>query len=257
CLLTVTNAILISDMIVPESSSQKARTVTCEGRVARLKCDKGQVIFVNSAIYGRRNKNTCSARRPASQIQNVRCSRSSNKVAESCNGEKGCSISATNSVFGDPCQGTYKYLEVDYTCKCNSQKARTVTCEGRVARLKCGQVIFVNSAIYGRRNKNTCSARRPASQIQNVRCSRSSNKKICPILGTALQGTLTTRALLRNTEKHLCIKSLGHLLSLILICTYRCNGKRVCVIRATNSFFGEPCAGTYKYLEVEYTCYGE
>ncbi|XP_017295446.1 L-rhamnose-binding lectin CSL2-like [Kryptolebias marmoratus] len=204
---------------VPESSSQKARTVTCEGRVARLKCDKGQVIFVNSAIYGRRNKNTCSARRPASQIQNVRCSRSSNKVAESCNGEKGCSISATNSVFGDPCQGTYKYLEVDYTCKLpesSSQKARTVTCEGRVARLKCdkGQVIFVNSAIYGRRNKNTCSARRPASQIQNVRCSRSSNKV-----------------------------------------AERCNGKRVCVIRATNSFFGEPCAGTYKYLEVEYTCY--
>lgn len=36
----------------------------------------------------------------------------------SCNGKNNCTISATNSVFGDPCGGTYKYLEVAYICQC-------------------------------------------------------------------------------------------------------------------------------------------
>lgn len=35
-----------------------------------------------------------------------------------CNGKNSCTISASNSVFGDPCFGTYKYLEVSYVCDC-------------------------------------------------------------------------------------------------------------------------------------------
>ena len=36
----------------------------------------------------------------------------------SCNGKNSCSIQASNSVFGDPCPGTYKYLELAYVCEC-------------------------------------------------------------------------------------------------------------------------------------------
>lgn len=51
-----------------------------------------------------------------------------------CNGKNSCTISASNSVFGDPCYGTYKYLEVSYVCDCkylfssvsaNSQSSHT------------------------------------------------------------------------------------------------------------------------------------
>lgn len=35
-----------------------------------------------------------------------------------CNGKNSCTVSASNSVFGDPCGGTYKYLEVSYVCDC-------------------------------------------------------------------------------------------------------------------------------------------
>ncbi|KAM4568066.1 uncharacterized protein V3H82_012297 [Fundulus diaphanus] len=40
-----------------------------------------------------------------------------------CNGKRNCSVPA-NNVLGDPCQGTYKYLEVNYTCQgvCDSPK---------------------------------------------------------------------------------------------------------------------------------------
>ena len=34
----------------------------------------------------------------------------------------------------------------------------------------------------------------------------------------------------------------------------RCEGRGECVIPANNSEFGDPCPGTYKYLEIIYKC---
>lgn len=36
----------------------------------------------------------------------------------SCNGENSCTVKASNSVFGESCVGTLKYLEVAYVCEC-------------------------------------------------------------------------------------------------------------------------------------------
>uniref|UniRef100_A0A8C4NYQ2 SUEL-type lectin domain-containing protein n=1 Tax=Dicentrarchus labrax TaxID=13489 RepID=A0A8C4NYQ2_DICLA len=91
--------------------------VICEHSVGQLYCDEGQVIVVYGADYGRRDQTTCSYQRPASQTQNVYCLNPTSKVAESCNGKNRCIIKASNSVFGDPCVSTYKYLEVAYTCQ--------------------------------------------------------------------------------------------------------------------------------------------
>ncbi|MEQ2226582.1 hypothetical protein ILYODFUR_028824, partial [Ilyodon furcidens] len=97
--------------------------VTCEHSYATLQCEHGQVIFVYGADYGRRDHTTCSYRRPASQTENVYCSNPTRKVAEICNGKNSCTVRASNSVFGDPCVGTFKYLEVAYTCEYNLQVA--------------------------------------------------------------------------------------------------------------------------------------
>uniref|UniRef100_A0A3P9DLZ7 SUEL-type lectin domain-containing protein n=1 Tax=Maylandia zebra TaxID=106582 RepID=A0A3P9DLZ7_9CICH len=187
------------------------QSVTCEGFQANLQCGEGYFLLVSD--YGRHDKTTCSAGRPASQLQVVQCSSqtSTSVVAESCNGKNSCTISSSNSVFGDPCVGTYKYLEVVYTCH--------ATCEGSEANLQCekGQVLVIHGANYGRRDKTTCSAGRPASQLQ-------------------------------------CVKPFADSLS---ICIQSCNGKNSCTISASNSVFGDPCVGTYKYLEVDYTCHYE
>ncbi|KAM6928933.1 L-rhamnose-binding lectin SML-like [Lycodopsis pacificus] len=90
---------------------------TCENSLANLQCGAGQVIVVYGADYGRRDQTTCIYKRRASQIQNVICSSPTGKVADSCNGRNSCSIRASNSGFGDPCGGTYKYLEVAYICE--------------------------------------------------------------------------------------------------------------------------------------------
>ncbi|XP_035501406.1 L-rhamnose-binding lectin SML isoform X1 [Scophthalmus maximus] len=89
----------------------------CEHSLATLQCGQGQVIQVYGADYGRRDRITCSYARHASQAQNVDCSSPTVRVAESCNGRNSCTIRASNSMFGDPCVGTYKYLEVAYVCQ--------------------------------------------------------------------------------------------------------------------------------------------
>ncbi|XP_029011330.1 L-rhamnose-binding lectin SML-like [Betta splendens] len=93
------------------------RRVVCESSVLVLSCDEGQVLFVYSADYGRRDGTTCSLDRPPEQLRNTQCSQPSSRVAERCNGRRSCTVTANNSAFGDPCVGTYKYLEVFYTCR--------------------------------------------------------------------------------------------------------------------------------------------
>uniref|UniRef100_UPI0037E7FE9E L-rhamnose-binding lectin SML-like n=1 Tax=Semicossyphus pulcher TaxID=241346 RepID=UPI0037E7FE9E len=88
----------------------------CEHTYANLHCDVGQVIEVYGAHYGRRDRSICSFQRPVSQTQNVYCSRPASIVAQRCNGRNSCTIKVSNAELGDPCYGTYKYLEVSYTC---------------------------------------------------------------------------------------------------------------------------------------------
>uniref|UniRef100_A0A3P9DNT7 SUEL-type lectin domain-containing protein n=1 Tax=Maylandia zebra TaxID=106582 RepID=A0A3P9DNT7_9CICH len=194
------------------------QTVTCEESEANLQC--GEVFFfilvIHRADYGRHDQTTCSNLQPHCRLRDVQyavCQTSADSLfisIQSCNGKNSCNISASNSVFGNPCFGTYKYLEVDYTCQFQS-----ATCEGSQANLQCGQVLVIHGADYGRHDKTTCSAGRPASQLQVVQCSSQTSTSVV---------------------------------------AESCNGKNSCTISSSNSVFGDPCVGTYKYLEVVYTC---
>uniref|UniRef100_A0A3B5REP0 SUEL-type lectin domain-containing protein n=1 Tax=Xiphophorus maculatus TaxID=8083 RepID=A0A3B5REP0_XIPMA len=172
-------------------------------------------IYVTSATYGRSNRFTCYVGIPAEQTKNTDWF--SNWILINKSKKRQITISrklTLISVFGDPCVGTYKYLEVIYLCE---KKKSLVACEGTVARLHCGKVTgFTGRATYGRTDKKTCSARRPADQL-------------------------------KNTECFTYAEEVGE----------RCNGKQWCKVKASNYVFGDPCYGTYKYLEVEYICYGE
>ena len=47
-------------------------------------------------------------------------------IKKSCNGRRSCSLYASNSVFGDPCVGTYKYIWVHYRCTRSGKIYKTV-----------------------------------------------------------------------------------------------------------------------------------
>ncbi|CAB1315617.1 unnamed protein product, partial [Coregonus sp. 'balchen'] len=217
------------------------RSITCEGSDALLQCDGGK-IHIERANYGRRQRNVCSIGRPANQLTNTNCLSKSttSKMAARCDGKSQCVVPASNSVFGDPCVGTYKYLDTKYSCVQQQVAISSIICEGSDSQLQCAHTntqpwpsafsssisssssspsyrgkIHIQSANYGRRQRNVCSIGRPDNQLTNTNClSQSTTSKMAE----------------------------------------RCDGKSQCVVPASNSVFGDPCVGTYKYLEVAYTC---
>ena len=80
-----------------------------------LRCAPGHQIDIFSADYGRLSKTVCKH----SATTNTAC-RSPNALAvvkKRCQGSEACSVPATNNIFGDPCGGTHKYLQLTYSCK--------------------------------------------------------------------------------------------------------------------------------------------
>ncbi|KAJ8033658.1 D-galactoside-specific lectin [Holothuria leucospilota] len=66
---------------------------------AKLKCDDWKNKYI-------RDLDDMACRNP----------NSSDVVADKCNGLLQCTISATNKVLGDPCEGVTKYFELYYNC---------------------------------------------------------------------------------------------------------------------------------------------
>ncbi|XP_064652128.1 adhesion G-protein coupled receptor G6-like [Lineus longissimus] len=96
------------------------RMLACEGTSGTLTCRADRPININYANYGRTNSTICSRGRPFERISNTNCSSeaiSLTIVKKKCHGKPECSISASNSIFGEPCFSTYKYLYVNYTCE--------------------------------------------------------------------------------------------------------------------------------------------
>ncbi|XP_046870111.1 L-rhamnose-binding lectin CSL3-like [Hypomesus transpacificus] len=191
-------------------------TDICEAQQATLNCGRS-VINVVSANYGRTDSVTCISGRPANQISKTDCinPKTFQLVASMCNGKTSCSLVASNSVFSDPCFGTYKYLKVTYTCIPPISETTDI-CEAQQATLNCGSsLINVVRANYGRTDSVTCISGRPANQISKTDCI---NPKTFPLVASM------------------------------------CNGKTSCSPVASHSVFSDPCIGTYKYLNVTYTC---
>ncbi|XP_030623525.1 L-rhamnose-binding lectin CSL1 [Chanos chanos] len=137
------------------------RYAACEGQNAHLSCGWG-VIKVTDANYGRTDTHTCSSGRPSQQISHVHCfqSKSLSIMSYRCDGKESCVVHVSNSVFSDPCYGTYKYLDVSYLCL---PYRRSITCERATSTINCGNgVIFVHHANYGRRDLSICPGRRKA-----------------------------------------------------------------------------------------------
>ncbi|XP_047460846.1 L-rhamnose-binding lectin SML-like [Mugil cephalus] len=160
CLLTTTGA---------------ERVTTCGGHVHRLSCDTG-VISVESAFYGRADTETCAGGKTAEEVANTACSldAAEEMVKARCDGKKVCETCA--SVFGaDPCSGTFKYVETNYTC---IPATHFVTCEHSRAYLSCdnGKVITIRGADFGRRDGTTCAFQRQDFMIQNVKCYQPTSK---------------------------------------------------------------------------------
>ncbi|XP_077984347.1 uncharacterized protein LOC144438987 [Glandiceps talaboti] len=87
-------------------------TFACERSTLAINCN-ALSINIMYANYGRTATDVCSS---GSSVTNCIEDTSLSVVAGVCEGKVSCSIDAQNSVFGDPCSGVQKYLEVQYEC---------------------------------------------------------------------------------------------------------------------------------------------
>ncbi|KAI8484063.1 hypothetical protein Bbelb_381810 [Branchiostoma belcheri] len=94
-------------------------TETCEDDTLKLSCSNGEKLFILDAIYGRTTDfDTCCPRSWWSKCGADSCPapNSLEAVKTECQGKQQCSVEASNDVFGDPCHGVLKYLEVSSAC---------------------------------------------------------------------------------------------------------------------------------------------
>jgi len=139
--------------------------IICEGNDGYLNCP-GEVISIQNANYGRtEGASICQH----TSIQTTNCvePKSIDIVKGLCQAKTSCLVSANNTVFGDPCRGTYKYLEIAHTCVAPMKE---IVCEGRSRTISCsdGSTIDVINANYGRTaDGNVC----PHSSIRTTSCS--------------------------------------------------------------------------------------
>ncbi|XP_065641681.1 fibrillin-2 isoform X2 [Hydra vulgaris] len=92
----------------------------CEKKQLEIHCNTNEEIEVIYANYGRTVANICPAKHKKINCNHQKVSY--DVVQRSCSNKSSCVVEATNARFGDPCKGTYKYLEVHYNCisKCEN-----------------------------------------------------------------------------------------------------------------------------------------
>lgn len=119
----------------------------CEHRSLSINCG-ARVIDILSASYGRTRQGWCG------RGGNTNChAGTSMRVARfECQQLHRCVLYATNSAFGDPCRGTFKYLEVRYQCVHTARPEFLLRiCEGYSHSIHCfRRSINIIQANYGR-----------------------------------------------------------------------------------------------------------
>ncbi|ELU09878.1 hypothetical protein CAPTEDRAFT_207661 [Capitella teleta] len=89
--------------------------ITCENERLNLQCPDDHSLLLTSIAFGRTDLYQC----PHPSIKSTDCSSDTAPgiVRGECDGKNACSFEATTRFLnGDPCGGTFKYLNVSYTC---------------------------------------------------------------------------------------------------------------------------------------------
>ena len=95
----------------------------CENVEGTISCSDGVALDLIYAFYGRSSSDLCPHPNPANTMANINCNSTKDIlsiVKNECklqSSSSSCTIVPSNGLFdGDPCQGTYKYLTVGYSC---------------------------------------------------------------------------------------------------------------------------------------------
>ena len=147
-------------------------------------------------------------------------------VQRRCDGLRSCSASLTERNFDDPCAGTWKSLDVYYTC----------------TQVRSHRADFDISKI----------ARYPEGTFMNLCCSERNEERILYIRNA----TYRMRSYYARNSPHGLRTQTGHCTRQDALSTVRgmCQERTSCIVPAITDIPGDPCVGLNKVLETEYFC---
>ncbi|XP_062567741.1 L-rhamnose-binding lectin CSL3-like, partial [Saccostrea cucullata] len=94
--------------------------IICESDDGEIRCESPKTLKIESAIFGRTEPEAVVCPFTGTSLDNTNCRLDvRDQLSGSCDGETRCPIPTELQDFpgaADPCVGTYKYVEVTYTC---------------------------------------------------------------------------------------------------------------------------------------------
>lgn len=111
---------------VPEGELQPSiRTgYTCEGEELVVKCDEEETIQIIRANYGRFSIAICNDDGKTHWSVNCMSPKTRHILQNKCDRLNSCTVPVSSDLFGDPCPGTHKYVEIHYTCSPKTDTTR-------------------------------------------------------------------------------------------------------------------------------------
>lgn len=91
----------------------------CDGNDLNLFCPPNEYLKIISANYGRTDPVTCGeacVNTPIVCAVTTCIANQLDYVSTRCNSRQSCTIAVSNAGFRAPCSGTFKYLDVYYSC---------------------------------------------------------------------------------------------------------------------------------------------
>ncbi|KAK7586193.1 hypothetical protein V9T40_004069 [Parthenolecanium corni] len=116
CVWAVVLVLLFTKMILAKDHAEYSTTYACDEKMLKIECNENHVINIIRANYGRYSIAVCNDNGSTDWSVNCMSHRSLLILQGRCNSKQNCSIAASTSLFDDPCPGTMKYLEAQYTC---------------------------------------------------------------------------------------------------------------------------------------------
>ncbi|KAK7592942.1 hypothetical protein V9T40_007694 [Parthenolecanium corni] len=108
--------LLYLKMAASKDHAEYYTVYACDGKMLKIECKENYVINLIRANYGRYSITVCNDNGSTDWSVNCMSHRSFTILQGRCNQKRNCSVSASTSLFDDPCPGTVKYLEAHYAC---------------------------------------------------------------------------------------------------------------------------------------------
>lgn len=106
--------------LAKERSKRKSDRLTayaCEDTTLNITCGQDLYLDVIRANYGRFSITICNDHGNTEWKVDCQAGRTLRAMQARCSNKNQCIVPVQSSIFGDPCPGTYKYIEVHYACR--------------------------------------------------------------------------------------------------------------------------------------------